>query len=796
MAEPDLRHIVEAVYSAKGGDVLGDLLEKLVQTLPVDYAMISQLIGSQTSAARTRCFFADGERAPDFEYNLLGGPCEKVHGRSACIFNESVQRIFPDDLGLRKKDIESYIGIPLFAAGDDPIGIIAVMNRTPFDAPERVCDLLKIFASRIASELDWERRESALRQSESRFRNLVERSIQGIYIHRDMRLLFVNPAFAEMLGYDSPEELMSDRSLLRLIHPDEHERVLGFKNRRMAGQDAPSRYEIRLLRRDGSVVWLENNAYLIEWDGTPAIQSTNLDITERKRTEERLHSILENVSDGIFRTSMDGKLLWANTGLARMAGFDSGAEMVAEISDVASQIYVDPRDRTSLMRQLSEQGYVRDFVAPFRSAKTDETLWCSTNCKLSPGLDGRIYIDGVVRDITESRHNEERLRRVEKMQAIGQLTGGIAHDFNNLLGIMIGNLDMLQEDAANDEKLGRPIATALRAALRGAELTKRLLAFSRESQDIAKPWNINELIGQSRALLTNLLTAGIELQIVPGDGLWLAEVNEGDFEDVIVNLMSNACDAMPRGGHLTIETGNLTLLATDRGEMDDIPPGDYVLLRVSDDGFGMSKAVAEQMFEPFFTTKPVGRGTGLGMSLVYGFVRRAGGFIRVESQPGAGTTVRIFLPRAESAAGDSAFAEEYNLADQRGSEIVLVVDDEVDVVTLAQATLERLGYRVLVAQDADEALAQLAREPHADVLFTDVIMPGTMSGLDLAEHASERYPDLKVLLASGFSDKVAPLDRHSRFLDSLLAKPYRQSEMVRRIRSLLDQQAKAAPDAE
>lgn len=786
MVEVDLPSVVEAVYSARGDDVLDILLGKLVEFTGVDYALVSKLVDDQPSKARTLSFFSLGGKAENFEYELLGGPCEQVHGRHTCIFNKDVQEAFPADSGIRQKKVESYIGIPLFAAGDEPIGIVAVMHRKPFDDPESICDILKIFASRVASELDWSRREAALKRMERRFRNLVEGSIQGIFIHRDFRLLFVNQKFAQMLGYESPEALTAEESLLDLFLPEERDRMRDLAGRRLSDEQLPDRHEVRMCRRDGTVLWLENVIRVVGWEGQRAIQCTSMDITERKIAEEQLHGMVENAFDGIYRSNEVGKLLWANAALARMAGYETGDELVAAISDLSSDIYVDPDDRKALLRQLAETGYVRDFVARFKGARTGQTMWCSTNCRLYRGLDGNTYIDGVVRDITEFRRNEERMRRVEKMQAIGQLTGGIAHDFNNLLGIVIGNLDMLEEDAGDDERLGRPIATALRAALRGAELTRRLVAFSNQSQEVAQPRNIAELIGNMDTALAKIIDTGIALRSSLSDGLWMTDVDAGDFEDVILNLVSNACDAMPDGGTLTIETNNLTLLAAEPGEMDDIPPGDYVVLRVTDDGCGMPKEVIDQMFEPFFTTKKVGRGAGLGMSLVYGFVRRAAGFIKVHSKPGDGTTVRIFLPRSKGPKVAPAYAREADTMALRGSEVVLVVDDEADVAALAKATLERLGYRALVAGDADDALAELGRQPRVDVLFTDIVMPGTMTGLELAEHARKEYPHLKILLTSGFSDKIAPLRRHSGLLESLLAKPYRQADMVQRIRNLLD----------
>lgn len=788
MAGIDLRAVSDALYLARGDDALDELVGSLVRILGVDYAFVSQSIDRDSAFARTLSFFVDGRKADDFQYSLAAGPGMNMQGRKACIFNGNVQQAFPDDRDLRERGVEAFIGLPLFSSGDAPIGFIAVMNRTPLDNPEEIGDLLKLFAARAASELDWRQRESALTKSEEKLRNLVGGAIQGICIHRDMRLQFVNRAFAEMLGYESPEALMADRSLLKLIHPDDHERMLDYMDRRLAGEDIPPRYELRAVRRDGGVLWLESSARIIEWDGEPAIQSTNVDVTERKRAEDHSFGMLENITDGVFCANEKGRLLWANTALARMGGYESGQEMVSDVTDVASEFYVNPDDRRLLLEQLREKGQVRDFVAQFSGPKTGEILWCSTNCRISSDLDGKTCIYGVIRDVTDSRRNEERLRRVERMQAIGELTGSIAHDFNNLLGIVIGNLDMLEEDVGDDEKLGKPIATALRACLRGAALTKRLLAFARQSREEAKPVDLNKMIENLRVPLTKLLATDIGLQIFLGDDLWLTAINEGDFEDVIFNLAVNSQDAMPQGGSLIIESKNTMLEATDGGATDDIPPGGYVMITVSDDGCGIPKEIVDRIFEPFFTTKPVGKGTGLGMSLVYGFTQRSNGYVRVFSEPSAGTTIRIFLPRFLDFAEEPDPTRKLDMADLRGSEVVLVVDDELDLANLAQTTLEDLGYQVLVAENAENALMLLEQRPDVDILFTDVVMPGTMNGLDLAEQSLKLYPDLKILVTSGFSDKIPRFNRHSRFKNSLLAKPYRLTDMVRRIRHALDRE--------
>ena len=396
-------------------------------------------------------------------------------------------------------------------------------------------------------------------------------------------------------------------------------------------------------------------------------------------------------------------------------------------------------------------------------------------------------------DVERIRNSEEAAFAKGEKHSIdlGQLTGGIAHDFNNLLGIIIGNLEIMKRIAKGDEKILGRVETALKGARRGAELTKSLLGISRQDAGSTKAVSLNDLITEMREIIAKSLTGKIEVQTYLAGDLDLTEIDAGDFEDTILNLSINARDAMPLGGNLIIETSNALL---DEGYVKlnpDATPGNYVMLAISDTGTGMSAETLDQVFEPFYTTKEKGKGTGLGLSMVYGFVRRSGGHIKIYSEIGNGTTIRLYLPR--SAAAVAATGRAGAPGDEPlpgGDETVLVVDDETYLIDIAVHHLEDLGYRTLSADSAKRALEILEGEAGIDLLFSDVVMPGGMDGFDLAKEALGRYPDLRVLLTSGFTARLEETqtgDAQTKALAAaLLGKPYERGELARRVRKVLD----------
>jgi PAS domain S-box-containing protein len=387
-------------------------------------------------------------------------------------------------------------------------------------------------------------------------------------------------------------------------------------------------------------------------------------------------------------------------------------------------------------------------------------------------------------DVSRRRAAEEQVRHAQKLEAVGQLTGGVAHDFNNLLAIIVGNLELLEERLSDEPDKLSLARQAIRAADRGAELTRHLLAFSRKQPLSPQPVDLNERLQDVVGMLRRTLGEPIEIELVRSPSLWKCEVDPAQLESLLLNLALNARDAMPDGGTLTLETANSRLDEDYAAANGDIAAGQYVMLAVTDTGDGMSPEVVARAFEPFFTTKSVGRGSGLGLSMVYGFVKQSGGHIKIYSEPDEGTTVRIYLPRTRIS------VEEAEPAGRRPSHPVdgtrvLVVEDDAEVCASTLALLEAAGCRAEAVPDAETALARLDDGEDFDLLFTDVVLPGTMNGGDLARAVKARRPGMRLLFTSGYTENA--IVHHGRLDDGVefIAKPYRRAELMRRLEKLL-----------
>lgn len=400
------------------------------------------------------------------------------------------------------------------------------------------------------------------------------------------------------------------------------------------------------------------------------------------------------------------------------------------------------------------------------------------------------YFVGTITDLTHVEELEQQVRRSQKMDAIGQLAGGIAHDFNNLLGIMIGNLDLLRRTLPKDSKSIKYADKALGAATRGADLTRRLLSFSRKKAGSTEAVDVDDLLNGLKDLIERSMTSSIGVSITGGNNLWAVEVDRGQLEDVLVNLSLNARDAMPSGGRLIIEASNVTLDSTvplDICGSDAV--GEYVQISVSDTGHGIDPDMRDKIFEPFFSTKEEGKGTGLGLAMVYSFLKRFRGCLSLYSEVGMGTTFRLYLPRAT---GSQPVNKPQELADTPlpgGSETILLVDDEPELLEMVDDLLSGLGYATLTAGNGEQALAVLEQRHDVDMLFSDVVMPGAINGFALALQVRERWPHIKILLASGFTGKLIADEDHSEWQDVLMSKPYRDIEVAQRVRALLDEGA-------
>jgi CheY-like chemotaxis protein len=366
------------------------------------------------------------------------------------------------------------------------------------------------------------------------------------------------------------------------------------------------------------------------------------------------------------------------------------------------------------------------------------------------------------------------------------LTGGIAHDFNNLLTVILGNAELLAEQLTENQRLRALAELTQRAAERGAELTNHLLAFARRQTLEPRVVDVNRLTAGLDAMLRRTLGEAVEIEFVRGAGLWNAIVDPGQLESALLNLAINARDAMPNGGRITIETANTYIDDTYAAAHEEVAPGQYVLIAISDTGIGMDAATVARAFEPFFSTKEIGKGTGLGLSMVYGFVKQSGGHVKIYSELGHGTTVKIYLPRAnETRAAEHASVRAQG-EEPSGAETILLVEDDEAVRAHVERQLAELGYKIMTAANGPSALVTLRSDKHIDLLFTDMVMPGGMTGRQLADAALELRPGLKILFTSGYAENAAV---HQGRVDrgvQLLRKPYRRRDLAAKLRQILE----------
>jgi len=519
------------------------------------------------------------------------------------------------------------------------------------------------------------------------------------------------------------------------------------------------------------------------------------DLTERKKaqealreSEERFRLLVQGVTDyAIYMLDPQGHVTNWNAGAQRIKGY-SEEEIVGKHF---SQFYTEEDLATNLpKRALETAAREGKFEAEgWRKRKDGTRFWASVVIDpIRNEMGELIGFAKITRDITERRQAQEALAQAQaalfqsqKMEAVGQLTGGIAHDFNNLLTVIVNNLDLLTRNTKDPRDM-RLIESAQRAAERGAQLTQQLLAFSRRQPLQPALHDPNKLIEGFEAILHRACGELIRLQLALAPGVRSISVDAPQFEAALLNLTVNARDAMPEGGVLRISTGNVTLSEKD-GSAAGLQPGQYVSVTVRDSGTGMPPEVVNRVFEPFFTTKEVGKGTGLGLSQVYGFVTQSGGHIAIDSTPGQGTTITMLLP-AQAGEGDAMENEDATERPARDTAgTVLIVEDEPAVLEVACDIFESLGYDVLTATDAHQAVSVLERTPSIDVLFSDVVMPNGMNGVELSRKAREMRPDLRILLASGYPMSALPSEGFGAGI-SFISKPYRWTELAEKLRAL------------
>ncbi|HVO85264.1 MAG TPA: PAS domain S-box protein [Syntrophobacteria bacterium] len=667
------------------------------------------------------------------------------------------------------------------------------------DEPQTREQLLKELAELRRRNAAWERSaaalqeaEAALRESEKRYRNIFENAVEGIFqATADGRYLSVNPAFARMCGFGSPEEMIDAvTDIARQLYLDARDRS---RIKRLYENPGVVRgFETRFRRKDGGVIWVSITARSVK-DETGNVlyyEGAIEDITERKRAEEALREseekyrqLFEMESDAIFLLdNATGAILEVNASATGLYGYTRKELLRMKNVDLSAE----PEETTAATRQRRPRVPIR------YHRKKDGTVFPVEIAARHFNWQGREVHVAAIRDISfriqaeeEKRRLQAQLLQAQKMEAIGTLAGGLAHDFNNLLQAVQGYAELVLLRKKKDEPGHRELHEIILAAKRGTELTRQLLTFSRKVESKLQPMDLNRRAEQVKELLARTIPKMIEIDLRLADDLKTVNADPSQIEQVLMNLAVNAKDAMPEGGRLFIETRNVSL---DQEYCDThlgARPGNYVLLMVSDTGSGMDHETLERIFEPFFTTKGVGRGTGLGLAMVYGIVKSHKGYITCYSEIGHGTTFKIYLPTVEEAPEVPGEWEER--LPEGGTETILLVDDEESVRQLGKQMLEMVGYRVLVASDGEEALA-LYPERMGDValVILDLIMPG-MGGKACGEALLRLNPRVRLLIASGYSVDGRLEETLRSGARGFISKPYELRDLLKRVRDMLDE---------
>lgn len=598
-------------------------------------------------------------------------------------------------------------------------------------------------------------------------------------------ITYANEKFSEISGYSFDELIGQNHRLLKSgVHTTEF-----FKEMYdVITSGNVWQGDICNRNKAGNTYWVQTTIVpLMNVNGKPeSYISMRTDITPRKKAEENLSRAQKMTHLGSWELDLISyELNWSNE-VFRIFEIDS-KKFKASYDAFINAIHPDDRERVNQAYSESISNRLPYTIEHRLLMKDGRIKYVNERCETFYSDSGKpVKSIGTVHDITESKDAEDALRRSQKMDAMGQLTGGIAHDFNNIMGIILGNIELLELQAISDEKIKKRLVPIRKSAERAVKLTKQLLGFSRRKPKQMAITDINQQIDEMESLITHSITPQVEVEHNLAKDLWKTETDPGDFQDALINLILNARDAMEGSGHLTLETSNVLLDEKYCSHNPGVSQGEYVLIIVSDSGKGISPEEQECIFDPFYTTKPEGKGTGLGLSMVFGFTQRSNGHIKVYSESGIGTTFRLYLPRAEG----SRLVRETNVSSEeslsRGTEKVLVVDDEEGLRTLACDSLEELGYEVLLANDARQALQELKKHPDINLLFSDVVMPGGINGFELAEQASEMYPQLKILLTSGYTQNAMARNGQVRFESDLLTKPYSRSDLSDRVREMLD----------
>jgi PAS domain S-box-containing protein len=692
--------------------------------------------------------------------------------------------------------IRFYAGAVIASADGQPLGTVCVIDSAPRpDLTPQQRKTLEALARLAESELERRRATNEAREAARRFQDFVETSADWYWeLDADLR-------FTTIAG-NLPDMPLREQFIgRRRWEAHGAQAAPGFWDRHKADLEARRPFRdlaVEGRTRDGARIAIsisgkpifDEAGVFTGYRGTSRDQTRRLEAQEAlARSEENFRAVFEHHPDPMWVVDPDSlRFLLVNDAAVELYGYSRAEFLSMRTPDIPVEAE-QPRLR-EFLTQVDPQGATD---SEWRHRTKDGREIIVTMRGRAVRYDGRAARLIVARDVTALRVAEEAVARQEallnqaqRLESLGQLTGGVAHDFNNLLTVILGNAEVLQEAAAGEPGLAEVAGVTRRAAERASQLTAQLLTFARRQPLQPDAVDVAATLERASALLRRTISESIEIAVMVAPGLWAALVDEAQLENAVLNLCINARDALPGGGRIEIELRNCRLGTDAVGLPGEVSPGEYVLLTVSDNGDGMPPEVRERAFEPFFTTKEVGKGSGLGLSMVYGFVKQSGGHVALQSAPGRGTQVALYLPRAT---GGAKAAEEPRVpaaTSQKGSERVLLVEDDEMVRTYAEQLLRSLGYKVVAAENGPSALAILRGGETFDLLLTDMVMPGGIDGRELAETARALRPALRVLISSGYAESAIDAGEWQHAGLHLLSKPYRRRELAEKVRRVLD----------
>lgn len=692
-------------------------------------------------------------------------------------------------------EIRKAYAIPIiFLTGHTDTVTLAEAKKTePFGYLPKPSSI-DILMSTIEVALYKSRADARLRESEERFHTVADFTYDWEYWIRDHnRIVYMSPSCQRTTGYSASEFIADPGLLTRIVAPEDASVYEQHMRHRMetSGKTDPEEIEFRIITRDGEVRWMHHICQPIYGsDGSClGIRVSNRDITARKRSEENLKRmiheqkiILDNLGVGVLFLK-DRKILWTNRSLADMFGY-------ALDEAIGSDTELFYPDRESY-RKTGKEGYAALTRGEIWTGevqmkrKNGSLIWCNL---VGQAVDAANVNEGsiwLIENITDRKNMEAELVKAKNLESLGILAGGIAHDFNNILSAIIGYGSMTQMKMKPDDPFRSNIDQILEAADRAAQLTRSLLAFSRNQTLNMKPVDVNEVIQKVEKLLVRLIGEDIEFGVCLSAGPLMVLADSGQFDQVLMNLAANARDSMPRGGLLSINTESVLAGSEFSGAESACKSGEYALISVTDTGTGMDAETQKKIFEPFFTTKELGKGTGLGLAMVYGIIQQHGGCIAVQSEPGKGTTFRIYLPLvSEECAEQKQAAPPEQLS--KGTETILLAEDDEALRKLVSSVLEEFGYTVIMAADGEDAIDKFrANSGRIDLLLFDMVMPG-VTGKEAYDEIRAVRPDIRVIFSSGYAPEI--LRNRISLGDevSVIFKPVSPAELLKKVRSVLD----------